>query len=168
MIYIISVLAGFAYGCLFCWFNHQVLMKAVNKVDPAENGQKAATEVMKAYVLRYVVSLLALVLVIFICKLLPLHFLTTIIAAAFGLTIPSQIWHIRHDKNTGSLWHNSADSDKKWNDKGSEEEAEAVKNANEGWQAWEDWDQWDDRKRQKSGSAADALSSPPENDGKKE
>lgn len=158
MNYIISALIGFAYGCLFCWFNHRILMKAVAKTDPEMQHQKAAADVVKAYIIRYIVSLLSLVLVIFICKIVPLHFLTTIIAAAIGLTLPSQIWHVRHDTSNGKVWHNSGDSVEKWNDKDAAKEAEDEKAANEGWQAWEDWDKWEEPKsKEKISSDSDDL-----------
>ena len=136
MIYVLSALAGFAYGCVFCLMNHKVLMHAVNKVDPSKEQQKAATEVMKAYIFRCLVSFVALILVIFICKALPLHFITTIIAAAVGITVPGQIWHIRNDKPKVNLSGNSVISAFKKEEK---------KTDGDEWESWDSWDDdWDD------------------------
>ena len=151
MIYVLSALAGFAYGCLFCYGNHKILMNAVDSVDPVKEPRKAATKVMRAYIFRWLVSLVSLVLVIFICKLLPLHFLSTIIAAAVGLTVPSQIWHIRHDKVSNQPLATvkkevvvddgtsaaSAPSEKPT------KEATAPEQKDGDWQVWEDWNDWD-------------------------
>lgn len=151
MIYVLSALAGFAYGCLFCYGNHKILMNAVDSVDPVKEPRKAATKVMRAYIFRWLVSLVSLVLVIFICKLLPLHFLSTIIAAAVGLTVPSQIWHIRHDKvsnqppaeTKGEV--SSADGTSAASAPSAKptKEAAAPEQGEGDWQAWEDWNDWD-------------------------
>lgn len=137
MIYVISALAGFAYGCVFCLMNHKVLMHAVNKVDPSKEQQKAATEVMKAYIFRCLVSFVALILVIFICKALPLHFLTTIIAAAVGITVPGQIWHIRNDKPKVNI---SAAALKKDDKKADGDKWESWDSRDDDWDDWDDWD----------------------------
>lgn len=157
MVYVVSVLAGFLYGCLFCYINHKVLQRAVDKVDPAKEHQKAATEVMKAYLFRYLISFVALVAVIFICKLLPLHFLSTIIAATVGITVPSQIWHITHDKNTGEIWHNSADADRKWQNPDAEAKKAEEDEENKGWQKWENWE--DDNWRESGEKSSEIVDS---------
>ena len=141
MIYVLSALAGFLYGCLFCFFNHRILQYAVNKYDPTKEPQKSAAAVMKAYGLRYLLSFAALALMILIAKLLSLHFITAIIAAAIGLTLPSQIWHIKNDKDTADIWHNNSQPK---TEKTDEIVVKEEKSADVGWADWESWD--DDEK----------------------
>lgn len=137
MIYAVSALAGFAYGCLFCWFNHRILQYAVNKYNPTEQPQKSAAAVMKAYGLRYLLSFVALVLMVFIAKLLPLHFITAVVAAAIGLTLPSQIWHIKNDRAAV----NTANGNSEFVSKSNTACEPEKQPPNEGdWQEWESWD----------------------------
>ncbi len=135
MIYVISVLAGALWGCLFCWLNHKILISSINSVDAAKEPSKSAGRIIKAYIFRYLISFAALIAVYFICKLLPLHFLSMIIAAAVGLTLPSQIWHIRHDKPEREVVCQT--EDEKENDAQSSEQDWGT------WKHWENWDDWD-------------------------
>ena len=102
MIYVISAAIGLVYGGIFAVINNKILINAIEKIDDSQDGQAATNAVMKTYLIRYAISVLALVAVIFICKFTPWHFISTIIATAVGLTVPGQIILRLHSRKSAA------------------------------------------------------------------
>ena len=80
--YALGILLGFALGMLFGWGNMHITKRAVKK----NNGDGLAA-VAATNMLRSIVNVVALAIVFFARKALPLPFYATIIATATGLAI---------------------------------------------------------------------------------
>ena len=63
MIYVISAAIGLVYGGIFAVINNKILINAIEKIDDSQDGQAATNAVMKTYLIRYAISVLALVAV---------------------------------------------------------------------------------------------------------
>jgi hypothetical protein len=90
---ILGLLVGAVFGVIVSFFQYKLLMWKLKKMD--EKGDTSTAGVMKIYAVRYLISILVLLVVFLTRNLLPFHFYGTLIGAAFGLTIPSQIMAIR-------------------------------------------------------------------------
>ena|SRR5690625_5303579 len=90
---VIGLIIGFVFGFIFSYLEYRLLKWKLRKLD--EKGDNSTAGVMKIYGLRYLISLLVLLVVFLTRNLFPWHFYGTLIGTAMGLTIPSQIMAIR-------------------------------------------------------------------------
>ena len=90
LVIIISLLIGFAFGTIFSFFNHYLLLRAFRTMT-LEDEAKDKQIITRAYFWRYIINIVALVAVFIVRAHLPFKWEYILIGTAIGLTIPGRI-----------------------------------------------------------------------------
>ena len=86
---IISVVMGTAFGTIFAFLDHYMLLKALRKLTFSDDSKDKGI-IRRVYILRYVINLVVLIFVFVIRDYLPFRWEYILIGTALGLTLPAR------------------------------------------------------------------------------